>query len=67
VGEVGLGGEVRAVSHVARRIGEAAKRGFRRVLLPRANRAGLEDETSGVELTAVESVAEALDLVLTSE
>ena len=66
VGEVGLGGEVRAVSQVARRIGEAAKLGFHRVLLPRANLAGLDDATPGVELIAVKSVAEALDLVLTS-
>ncbi len=66
VGEVGLGGEVRAVSQVTRRLAEAAKLGFHRVLLPRANLAGLEDGTPGVELAAVESVAEALDLLLTS-
>ncbi|MBF0414432.1 MAG: DNA repair protein RadA [Magnetococcales bacterium] len=34
VGEVGLGGEVRAVSHVATRLREAAKLGFERALLP---------------------------------
>ena len=37
VGEVGLGGEVRAVSQIGRRVAEAAKLGFRRVLVPRAN------------------------------
>ena len=67
VGEVGLGGEVRAVSQIARRIGEAAKLGFRRVLLPRANLAGLEDDSQDVDLAAVDNVTEALDLLLTAD
>jgi DNA repair protein RadA/Sms len=33
-GEIGLGGEVRQVAHAARRITEAARLGFRRVLVP---------------------------------
>jgi DNA repair protein RadA/Sms len=64
VGEVGLGGEVRAVSQVDRRIAEAAKLGFRRVLLPRANLAGIEEAPAGVELAAVEQVGEALERFL---
>jgi DNA repair protein RadA/Sms len=68
VGEVGLGGEVRAVSQIERRIAEAAKLGFRRVVAPRANIAALEaadaleaDRTPGVEITGVANVGEALD------
>jgi DNA repair protein RadA/Sms len=63
VGEVGLGGEVRAVSRIAGRVAEAAKLGFRRVILPRASRGGVE-EPGGVELIGVGDIREALDLLL---
>ena len=36
VGEVGLGGELRHVSHINRRLGEAARMGFRRAIVPHA-------------------------------
>ncbi len=65
VGEVGLGGEVRAVSQITRRAAEAAKLGFRRLLLPRANLAELEERgAAGVELVGVDRIAGALDLVV---
>jgi DNA repair protein RadA/Sms len=63
VGEVGLGGEVRAVSRVQSRVAEAAKMGFRRVVLPRASLASVEDP-GGVELIGTGDIREALDLVL---
>lgn len=63
VGEVGLGGEVRAVSRVQSRVAEAAKMGFRRVILPRASLASVEDP-GDVELIGVGDIREALDLVL---
>ena len=65
VGEVGLGGEVRAVSQIDRRIAEAAKLGFRRVVAPRANLTGLDDPPAGVEITGVDDVAEALERLVT--
>jgi len=63
VGEVGLAGEVRAVSRIAGRVAEAQKMGFRRVVLPRANLPGLE-APGGIELVGVEEIREALDLVV---
>jgi len=63
VGEVGLGGEVRAVSRIATRVAEAAKLGFRRVILPRASLAAVEDP-GGVELLGVGQIQEALNLLL---
>ncbi len=63
VGEVGLGGEVRAVSRIASRVGEAAKLGFRRVILPRASLPAVEDP-GGVELLGVGQIQEALNLLL---
>lgn len=59
-GEVGLAGEVRAVSAAETRLAEAAKLGFRRCLLPRKNaeRIGPVD---GVELVPIAHLREALD------
>ncbi len=38
IGEVGLGGEVRAISHIEKRIREAEKLGFEFALIPTANK-----------------------------
>jgi DNA repair protein RadA/Sms len=63
LGEVGLGGEVRAVSQAELRIREAAKMGFRRCFLPERNLAKL-DPIDGMELVGIREVREALDGVL---
>jgi DNA repair protein RadA/Sms len=65
-GEVGLTGEVRAVGHVAARLREAAKLGFRRCLLPQANCTPMATDTlaDNVELCGVRTVAEALRLIM---
>jgi DNA repair protein RadA/Sms len=46
LGEVGLGGEVRAVSKVDHRLGEIRKLGFEDVILPQANQIKHTDELS---------------------
>jgi DNA repair protein RadA/Sms len=63
MGEVGLGGEVRAISQAELRIREAAKMGFRRCLLPERNLAKVE-KVDGIELIGIREVGEALDAVL---
>jgi DNA repair protein RadA/Sms len=63
VGEVGLGGEVRAVSRIAARVAEAEKLGFRRMIIPQANLAGLEP-SPGIEVTAVSDIRRALKFLL---
>ena len=63
LGEVGLGGEVRAVSHAELRIREAAKMGFTRCVLPERNLLKLEP-IERMELVGVQDVREALDAVL---
>jgi DNA repair protein RadA/Sms len=55
-GEVGLAGELRQVSQTARRLGEAARMGFRRALVPRSAPEG----PSGLQVWRVGSLAEAL-------
>jgi DNA repair protein RadA/Sms len=61
IGEVGLSGELRAVSQSERRISEAAKLGFRICLLPQASQVGV---SSAMELIAVSSLSEALKKAL---
>ncbi len=63
MGEVGLGGEVRAISQADLRIREAAKMGFKRCLLPERNLAKL-DAVDGIELIGIQEVGEALDVAL---
>lgn len=63
MGEVGLGGEVRAISQAELRIREAAKMGFKRCLLPQRNVAKLEP-IEGIELIGIHEVGDALDAVL---
>jgi len=59
-GEVGLAGEVRAVSRPELRINEAARLGFDRCLLPAGNLKNLE-APKGMELIGVRTAAEALE------
>jgi DNA repair protein RadA/Sms len=61
-GEVGLTGEVRAVSFADMRLAEAAKLGFQRCLLPRQNHARLDDHY-GLELVPIERLSQALGLL----
>jgi DNA repair protein RadA/Sms len=55
VGEVGLGGEVRQVAHASRRLGEAARLGFTRAVVPSST-----PDVAGLALTRVADVREAL-------
>jgi DNA repair protein RadA/Sms len=59
-GEVGLAGEVRAVSRPELRVNEAARLGFNRCLLPAGNLKNL-DQPKGMLLIGVRSAAEALE------
>ncbi len=61
-GEIGLSGEVRAVSNAQMRVAEAARLGFTHILLPAQNINGL-DAPAGVTLTGVRTVREAYEAV----
>jgi DNA repair protein RadA/Sms len=58
LGEVGLAGEVRAVNQIEPRLAEAAKMGFKRVVLPKGSAKRLEAKK--LELVGVETLGEAL-------
>ena len=59
MGEVGLAGEIRAISHLDRRIAEARRLGFTKLVCPRDSVRKLHS-TSGVELLPVDTVAQAM-------
>ncbi|MDR7417145.1 MAG: magnesium chelatase domain-containing protein, partial [Armatimonadota bacterium] len=60
-GEVGLSGEVRGIPQLGRRLQEAAKLGFRRVVGPRVSLAAAVDPS--IEVVGVGTVEEALALL----
>ena len=59
MGEVGLAGEVRAISQAERRISECARLGFTSVIIPKYNLRNLRNPPN-VRIIGVESVAQAL-------
>lgn len=60
VGEVGLGAEVRAVPAIERRVSEAVRLGFTRVLVPAAAADAAVSAAGGAEVVAVAHVADAV-------
>ena len=62
IGEVGLSGELRAVSQLEKRLAEAAKLGFKSCLLPPPQ--GGQKAPPGIEPIAVSSLSQALRLGL---
>lgn len=63
-GEIGLAGEVRAVSHAEKRINEAARLGFKRCILPYHNLKNLpKDIKRDIELIGVRSVRQAMKVI----
>jgi DNA repair protein RadA/Sms len=63
VGEIGLGGEIRGVAHLAARISEAKTLGFKRVFVPESDR---KDSASidGLEIIGLDSVQQLLERAL---
>ena len=59
-GEVGLTGEIRPVPNGQERLKEAAKHGFKRAIVPKANRP--KHPIEGLEVVAVDNLAELLQV-----
>ncbi|MDN3653850.1 DNA repair protein RadA [Thalassotalea ponticola] len=60
-GEIGLSGEIRPVPSGQERINEAAKHGFRKAIVPKANMP--KDPIEGMEIIAVSKLSEALEAI----
>ena len=63
VGEVGLGGEIRTVSQIEKRIQEAERLGFKKIIIPRNNLKELK-QGGKIKITSVGSLPEAIKEVI---
>ncbi len=66
VGEIGLSGELRAVSHLDRRLAEAARLGFARCLVPAVG-AKSSHTPKGIKIIPVSTLKEAIKVGLVGE
>lgn len=62
IGEIGLTGEIRRVSHIEQRVKEVQKLGFTKVYLPK-NNLGNWEAPKGIEIVGVATLAETLKRV----
>lgn len=60
-GEVGLSGEVRAVSMPEQRVAEARKLGFQTCIMPEVSKSMVKN-VNGIEIIGVKSVNQAMNL-----
>ncbi|MCB0019751.1 MAG: DNA repair protein RadA, partial [Anaerolineales bacterium] len=67
IGEIGLSGELRAVSQLDARLREAEKLGFKRCIVPRSSVRRETVKPEGMTLITCRTVAEALDKALLPE
>jgi DNA repair protein RadA/Sms len=58
-GEVGLSGEIRPINRLEQRISEAAKLGFKKMIVPDFNTSGIDLKKLNIELVRVKKVEEA--------
>ena len=62
-GEIGLAGEVRAVSQAQQRVQEAARLGFTKCILPHACLKGLQ-KVDGIEIYGVKTLRQAVEIAM---
>jgi DNA repair protein RadA/Sms len=62
LGEVGLTGEVRAISHAEIRVAESKKMGFTRCLIPEGNLKRMT-EIKGIDVKGIRTVSDALEIL----
>lgn len=65
-GEIGLAGEVRAVSHCEQRVKEAARLGFNKCIIPKHNLKSVPDELKQkIEVVGVRTIRQAFEALIT--
>jgi DNA repair protein RadA/Sms len=63
VGEVGLGGEIRAINQIEKRMLEARKLGFKRFVIPSGNMKNIRDDGE-IELVNVGTIDQAIQVLV---
>lgn len=59
IGEIGLSGEIRAINNIEKRIKEAQKLGFKKAIIPSANK-NLEENFENIEIIRVKRLIDAI-------
>ncbi|MDD6278922.1 MAG: DNA repair protein RadA [Oscillospiraceae bacterium] len=63
-GEIGLGGEVRSVSHVPQRLKEAERMGFKRCVIPAQSMKSINPNDYEIEIIPAGSLKKAFDVIV---
>jgi len=63
MGEIGLGGEIRAVGQVAKRLKEVERMGFEKCIIPKQALRGLDLSDYSIEVIPVSNVKQAFDAI----
>lgn len=62
-GEIGLGGEIRSVSHIAQRIKEAERMGFKTCVVPKQSITSINPRDYNINIVAASSLRQAFDVI----
>ncbi len=63
IGEVGLGGEIRSVGHIDKRITEAKKLGFKTAIIPTGNMKSIKQDNA-IKIITADNVKDAIEKLL---
>ncbi len=62
-GEIGLGGEIRSVSHVSHRIKEAERMGFKTVVIPRQSASSINPDDYNINIVPASTLKQAFSVI----
>lgn len=62
-GEIGLGGEIRSVSHISQRIKEAERMGFKQCIVPKHSLSEINIEEYSIEIRGVQNLKQAFEII----
>ena len=60
-GEIGLGGELRSVSHIAQRISEAQRLGFKRCIVPKHSLSAIDKSSFDIDIIPASTLRQAFN------
>lgn len=64
LGEVGLAGEIRTISNIEKRINEASKLGFKRIIVPKNNLKNINTSKYKIEVIGIDKIKDALEILM---
>jgi DNA repair protein RadA/Sms len=64
LGEIGLSGEVRTISYIEKRITEATKLGFKKIIIPKGNLKNVSQKKFKAEIVGVEKINNAIEVLI---